>query len=68
MSASPKPISQNPDLSATGCSQNNAVLISSDDESDFSGLDSQTGTSFPSIDKPCQLAERKYLEAGVAGM
>lgn len=32
---------------ATGASQNDAILISSDDESDYDDLDWQSDTSFP---------------------
>ncbi len=70
VAAGPKPWGQKPDRSAAGSSQDYAVLISSDDESDYGDLDDgQSDTSFPSIDELLhQSAKRQDVESGsVAG-
>lgn len=65
VAADPKPTRRHLEPSITGCSQNDAVVISSDDESDYSDLDGgQSDTSFPSVDELRQPANHKVAASG----
>ncbi len=70
MAAGPKPRGPKPDCPGAGSSQDCAVLISSDDESDYGDFDDgQSDTSFPSVDELLrQYVKRQDVETGsVAG-
>lgn len=57
----------NPRRSTAGASQDDAILVSSDDESDWGDLeDSESDISFPPIEELFQTAKRRDSESGSA--
>ncbi|KAB5581218.1 hypothetical protein GE09DRAFT_1213625 [Coniochaeta sp. 2T2.1] len=66
----PQHATHDPQRGAGGASQDDAVLISTDDESDYGDLDDGTSDiSFPPIEELLLAAGRKHIETGsVAGV